>query len=173
MILTRLAPDQVHIKLVWVSGHFSEGVVRPPIWRQSDMTHYPVLLERIEHLWQQGLTDEQVAQRLNEDGFQSARHQPLTAVSIFKIRHQQGWSSALSQHRGAEKINGLWTIRGLARHLGVKIYWLYNRIRNGSLSTPDLICQPQGNYLIRDDPHLLERLRQEVKRTRRSPQSHS
>lgn len=173
VILTRLAPDQVHIKLVWVSGHFSEGVVHPPIWRQSDMTHYPVLLERIEHLWQQGLTDEQVAQRLNEDGFQSARNQPLRAVSILKIRHQQGWSSALSQHRGAEKINGLWTIRGLAGHLGVKIYWLYNRIRNGSLCTPDLICQPQGNYLIRDDPHLLERLRQEVKRTRRSPQSHS
>ena len=173
VILTRQAPDQVHVKLVWVSGHFSEGVVRPPIWRQADMSNYPALLKRFEQLWQQNLTDEQIAQRLNEEGFQSARNRAITAHTVIKIRHQQGWSSARSQHQGAEKINDLWTVQGLAKHLGVKIYWIYNRIRNGCLSEADLIRQPQGNYLIRDDPHLMERLSQAVQRTRRSPQSHS
>jgi transcriptional regulator with AAA-type ATPase domain len=173
VILTRLTPDQVHVKLVWVSGHFSEGIVRPPIWRQADMSNYPALLERIEQLWRQSLTDEHIAQQLNEEGFQSARNQSITAHTVFKIRHQQGWDSARSQHQGAEKINDMWTVQGLAKHLGVKVYWIYNRIRNGCLSEPEFIRQPQGNYLIRDDPHLMERLYQEVQRTRRSPQSYS
>ena len=174
VILTRIAPDQVQVKIVWVSGHFSQGIVYPPIWRQVDVTNYPAILERIEQLWQDGLTDKQIAVVLNEEGFHSARNLKFTPLTVLKIRHQQGWGSALSQHRGAEKINGMWTIQALAKQLGVKVCWFYNRIRNGFLSESDLVRQPQGNYLIRDDEHLMERLKQEVQRTRQSPvKSHS
>lgn len=174
VILIRLAPDRVQVKIVWVSGHFSQGIVCPPIWRQVDGTHYPAILERIEQLWQAGLTDKQIAAALNEAGFHSARNLNFTPFTVLKIRRQQGWGSALSQHRGAEKVDGMWTIQALAKQLGVKVCWFYNRIRNGFLSEPDLVRQPQGNYLIRDDEHLIERLKQEVQRTRQSPvKSHS
>lgn len=174
VILTRIAPDQVEVKVVWVSGHFSQGIVCPPTWRQVDVTNYPAILERIEQLWQTGLTDKQIAVALNEEGFHSARNLSFTPLIVLKIRHQQGWGSVLSQHRGAEKINGMWTIQALAKQFGVKVCWFYNRIRNGFLSEPDLVRQPQGNYLIRDDEHLMARLKQEVQRTRRSPvKSHS
>jgi hypothetical protein len=70
----------------------------------------------------------------------------------------------------ADKIDEMWTIHGLSRHLGVDREWFYNRIRSGFLREPDVIRKPPyGNYLIRDDTELLKRLRAEVERTRRRP----
>jgi hypothetical protein len=131
-------------------------------------------LERIEQLWKAGLTDKQIVTVLNQEGFHSARNLQFTPLTVLKIRHQQGWGSVLSQHRGAEKINGMWTIQALAKQSGVNVYWFYNRICNGFLSEPDLVRQPQGSYLIRDDEQLMARLKQEVQQTRQSPvKSHS
>jgi hypothetical protein len=67
-----------------------------------------------------------------------------------------------------DKIDEQWTIRGLARELGVEWGWVYNRIRNGFLSEPDVSRRPpHENVLIRDDAELLTRLRVEVTRSRR------
>ena len=44
-----------------------------------------------------------------------------------------------------------WTIRGLARELGVEGGWVYNRMRNGFLNEPDVSRRPpHGHVLIRD-----------------------
>lgn len=168
VILKRIAPDQVQVKIVWVSGHFSEGLVCPPIWRQADVSNYSEILERIHTLWKQGWTDKDIADVLTQEGFHTARKNDFTAHSVMKIRHRQGWESPAKIYQFADKVDGSWTIRGLASELGVKIYWLYNRIRNGFLCEPDLVLQPHGRYLIRDDEQLMTRLRQEVRRSRHS-----
>jgi len=86
-----------------------------------------------------------------------------------KIRNQHHWVSRYHQHRLADKIDGLWTIHGLSRHLGVEREWFYQRIRTGTLREPDVTRKPPyGNYLIRDDAALLARLRTAVQRSRRS-----
>jgi hypothetical protein len=80
----------------------------------------------------------------------------------------RNWVSPSHQHRLADKIEEKWTIRGLARELGVASGWVYNRIRNGFLSELDVSRKPpHGNVLIRDDAALLARLHAEVKRSRR------
>ena len=67
-----------------------------------------------------------------------------------------------------DKLDEQWTIRGLARELGVAWGWVYTRIRNGFLSEPDVSRRPpHGNVLIRDDAEVLTRLRVEVTRSRR------
>ena len=67
-----------------------------------------------------------------------------------------------------DKIDEKWTIRGLARELGVEWGWVYNRMRNGFLNEPDVSRRPpHGHVLIRDDAALLTRLRVEVTRSRR------
>ena len=67
----------------------------------------------------------------------------------------------------ADKIDDMWTIHGLSRHLGVDREWFYHRIRTGTLREPDVIRKPPyGNYLIRDDAALLARLRTAVHRSR-------
>ena len=168
VILKRLAPDRVAVKIVWVSGHFSEGVVIPPIHRQANVSGYTTMLTRVEQLWRDGYTDTRIAQTLSAEGFRSARSHRVSTATVLKMRKQNHWVSRYHQHRRAEKIDGMWTIHGLAGKLNVDRNWFYTRIKNGFLRAPDIIRKPPyDNYLIRDDPQLIARLRQEVQRTRR------
>ena len=169
VILKRVAPDRVQVKIVWVSGHFSEGVVIPPIHRQVDVSDYATMVARVEQLWQDGGTDAQIAEQLSAEGFRSARSTTLSTATVLKIRQRHHWVSRYHQHRLAEQIDGWWTVHGLARQLNVDRDWFYVRIKSGFLRAPDVIRQPPyGNYLIRNDADLIERLRHEVDRTRRS-----
>jgi hypothetical protein len=85
-----------------------------------------------------------------------------------QMRHHHRWVSRYHPHRFADTIDGMWTIHGLSRHLGVEREWFYHRIRTGTLREPDVIRKPPyGNYLIRDDATLLARLRTAVHRSRR------
>jgi len=113
-----------------------------------------------------GYTDTQIAETLSQEGFRSARRDRVLPKTILKIRNQHHWVSRYHQHRLADKIDGMWTIHGLSRHLGVEREWFYHRIRTGTLREPDVIRKPPyGNYLLRDDAALLARLRTEVNRS--------
>lgn len=168
VIVTRPATDQVAVKIIWVSGHYSEGLVIPPVLHQRQVTGYDTMVERIGQLWAQGATDAQIAETLSAEGFRSARRARVLPKTVLKIRCHHHWVSHYHQHRLADKIDGLWTIHGLSAHLGVPREWFYNRIRSGFLREPDVIRKPPyGNYLIRDAIGLLEQLRAEVKQSRR------
>jgi len=167
VIVQRTAPDRIEVKIVWVSGHFSQGVVIPPIVHQRHGTGYDTMVDRTQQLWRAGYTDTQIAETLSQEGFRSARRDRVLPKTILKIRNQHHWVSRYHQHRLADKIDGMWTIHGLSRHLGVEREWFYHRIRTGTLREPDVIRKPPyGNYLIRDDAALLARLRTEVNRGR-------
>jgi hypothetical protein len=167
-MVKRTAADRVEVKIIWASGHFSEGVVIPPVGSQRHVTGYDTMVERIQQLWAAGCSDLQIADVLSREGFRSAQRERLLAKTVMKIRHRQQWGSPYHQHRLVDKIDEKWTIRGLARELGVEWGWVYNRIRNGLLSEPAVSRRPpHGNYLIRDSAELLTRLRGEVKRSRR------
>ena len=165
MILTRIAPDRVQVKIVWVSGHFSEGVVIPPIHRQAAVTGYQEMVARIEGLWSEGRTDTEIAEVLTLEGFRSARSARVSTATVLKIRRRHHWVSRYHVHRRGVRIDGRWTVHGLAQELGVDRDWLYRRIARGTLSAPALIrTEPYGTYLIEDDPPLIERLRHEAQR---------
>lgn len=163
VILSRIAPDRVEVKIVWVSGHFSIAYVTPPIHRQADISRYTEMVARLHDLWEVGKNDADIATILTEEGFHSARSSHVTPATVLKIRNQHQWVSNYHKHRLADKVDGHWTIHGLCRELGIDKDWLYRRIYSGALCAPDVIRKPPyGNYLIRSDPELIERLRQEV-----------
>jgi DNA invertase Pin-like site-specific DNA recombinase len=164
VILKRVAPDQVEVKIVWVSGHFSVFTLTPIIHRQKDVSQYEEMVSRVHDLWQAGHNDDDIAAVLTREGFHSARSQGVLPTTVGKIRRQNHWVSNYHRHRMANKINGSWTVHGLCGELGVDRDWLYQRIYSGQLREPDVIrVLPYGNYLIRDDPALIEKLRQEIK----------
>lgn len=168
VIVTRPATDRVTVKIIWVSGHYSEGTVIPPVLHQRQVTGYDTMVERVGQLWAQGATDVQIAETLSAEGFRSARRDRVLPKTVLKIRRHQHWVSRYHQHRLADKIDGLWTIHGLAASLGVPREWFYNRIRSGFLREPDVTRKPPyGNYLIRDDAELLAQLRAAVQQSRR------
>ena len=167
VVLTRVAADRVEVKIVWVSGHFSVDYVTPPIHRQADVSRYSEMLTRIHDLWEEGKNDADIAAFLTHEGFHSARASSVKVATILKIRNQQKWVSNYHRHRMTEKIDGMWTIHGLSHELGVDRNWFYERIYKGVLQAPDVIRKPPyGNYLIRDDPALIARLRNEVHQLR-------
>jgi DNA invertase Pin-like site-specific DNA recombinase len=167
VIVKRTAADRVEVKIIWISGHVSQGTVIPPVLHQRHVTGYATMVERTRQLWSEGYTDAQIAETLSHEGFRSARRPQVLPRTILKIRNQQHWVSRYHQHRLADKIDGMWTIHGLSRHLGVEREWFYHRLRTGTLREPDVIRKPPyGNYLIHDDAALLARLQTEVHRSR-------
>jgi len=166
IVLTRLAPDSIEIKVVWVSGAYSELIVHPPVHMAANTSGYSRLVERVLDLAAQGYQDPEIARRLTAEGFRSAHTTDRVPASlVFEIRHAHGQPSLTKRFCTQEKQDGSWTIWGLARTLGVDRNWLYRRIIHGAL--PAQRDPVHGYYLIPDDPVLLEDLRAQVPTWRR------
>jgi DNA invertase Pin-like site-specific DNA recombinase len=174
VIATRLAPDQIEVKIVWISGHFSVAQVTPPIHRQADVSNYEKILARIDDLFHSGSTDAQIATQLTQEGYHTARQGRVSVATVRKLRLRNGWVRPLHQHRGVPMLNGYWTIAGLTQELGVGRRWLSQRIRQGKLEDADIQrVSGSSTYLIRNDPALLERLRRDAAASRKYDTSHS
>jgi hypothetical protein len=166
IVLTQPAPDSVEVKIVWVSGAYSELVVHAPVRTAAHTTGYAQLVERVLELAAQGYPDPEISRQLTAEGFRSAHTTDRVPVSmVFEIRHAYGQLSRINRFRTQEKQDGNWTIWGLARMLGVHRNWLYRRIISGAL--PAQREPVHGYYLIPDDPTLLENLRAQVPTGRR------
>lgn len=162
IILTRPAADRVAVKIIWVSGAYSEVCVRPPIWRTTDLEGYAQLAARVRELSAAGYQDREIARRLTLEGFHAARSDHIDGKVVGKIRRALGHASLTERCRREAKIDGQWTVYGLARELGVDRDWLYRRIYRGTV--PTTRHPTTGHYLIPADPGLLARLQAEATR---------
>ena len=118
VIVARTAPDRIDVKIVWVSGHCSQGVVIPPILRQHEVTGHDAMVVRIHQLWRDGYRDTQIADTLSREGFRSARRAQVSAATVVKIRKHHRGSVGTSSIASPTRLT-MWTIRGLAGQLGV------------------------------------------------------
>ena len=157
VILNRVTPDTIQVRIVWVSGAVSTLQVHPCIHRIVDVARYAQLVDRLRDLSTQGCTDAEIARQLSSEGFRSARRQDISAAVVVALRTRAGERSVLKRLSKEEKIDGFWTVHGLAHELGVGRDWVYNRIASGTL--PAAHYRQSHYYIIEDDPHLLARLR--------------
>jgi DNA invertase Pin-like site-specific DNA recombinase len=165
VVLSRPTPDTVEARVVWVSGAASRLAVEPPLHRSRDLRDYGRLVARILELGAEGYPDGAIAERLTAEGFRSARHRYVPKQLVEKVRRDHGQVSLTEQFRRQAKIDGRWTVSGLARELNVSADWLRQRIAAGTV--PAGRHPLTGRYLIDDDPAGLDRLRALVA-TRRS-----
>lgn len=160
LILTRPVPDTVEVRVVWVSGAMSQLTVHPPIHRAADVSDDPRVVQRVLALAAEGHPDAAMARRLTADGVRSARRPHVPTTWVATIRRAQRPPSLADQFRWQDQIEGQWTVRGLARWLGVKRSWVYHHIAAGDL--PATRHPATGHYLIPEDPARLERLRRHL-----------
>lgn len=160
VILVRPVPDTVDVKVVWVSGAVSALTAHPPIHREVDVSDYERLVDRVLALSSEGHPDQEIARRLTAEGFRSARSRFVPKKLVFRIRHAHAQTSLTQEFRGKERIEGRWTVHGLARVLNVTRNWLYDRLRRGRL--PASRHPTTGHYLIEDDSRIIDQLRKEV-----------
>lgn len=167
IILARPRPDTVEIKVVWVSGAFSILTVHPRIHRAIDVGDYERMVQRVLALAAEGYQDPGIARTLTAEGFRSARDPDGVPVRpVATVRRARGQPSLTDQFRHQEKLNGKWTVWGLARALDVDRDWLYRRINQGTLQSER--HPVTGYHLIPDEPDLLDRLRAQLPRAHRA-----
>ncbi len=161
VILRRVAPDQAEIKIVWISGHYSILHALLPVARDANITSANDMTDRIHMLFEQGITDEQMAQILTQEGYHSARKPYVSPSKVYKVRLQNRWLNLVEVHRVASKVDGYWTSHGLAVELGIEVRSVLKRIYR-HLIPPEHVHRHEvsGVYLIDDYPELLDSLRQ-------------
>jgi DNA invertase Pin-like site-specific DNA recombinase len=164
VILKREAADRVSVRIVWVSGHYSDRQVRVPVQAQTAVSGYADMVQRIGELYEQGLDDAQIAARLSQEGFRSARRSDVALNAVTTIRQAQGWHFKKGFRPLLESAGQL-TVTGLARRLGVDYPWVYRRLRNGTIAARYVTRDLQTHrYLIQDDPELITRLQTLVRK---------
>ena len=159
VILSRRSRAQVDVRVVWVSGAVTPLVVNTLAYRTTDVLNYERFVELIVTLSADGNPDRAIAERLNAEGFRSARQLCVSAELVGKLRRAQGIVGVRQQFRSQEHVAEDWTIRGLARLLEVRHRWLYDRIAKGTL--PARRHPKTGHYLIPNDPQVLAFLQAE------------
>lgn len=158
VVLSRPEQDGVEAKVVWVSGAYSVLRVTPPVLhRTNQLGNYEGLVERILKLASEGHQDTEIARRLSEEGFRSARLPYVTRPLVEKIRAKHGQPSLTGNQYSCEKIEGCWSAPGLARRLGVSEEWVRKKASEGAI--PAERHPTTKRWLIPDDPVLLERLK--------------
>ncbi len=157
VIVTRPVPDTVEARVVWVSGAVTALTVHPPILRAADVSNYEEFVAQVLRLGAEGYQDREIAERLTAAGFRAPRSSAITAALVASIRHARGQISLTEQFKTQVKVDGQWTVYGLAQELAVHRNWLYARIRRGTI--PATRHPVTGHYLIPDDPGLLDLLR--------------
>jgi DNA invertase Pin-like site-specific DNA recombinase len=161
VVLSRPEQQNIESRIVWISGAVSTLSVRTPIRRARDLRDYEVLVGEILALNAEGYPDSKIARRLTEEGFHSARgEEGVPTRFVTEVRRQHGQGSVSKMLKSQEKLEGCWTVLGLARELQVDRGRIYKLIRRGALRTQR---HPQtGNHLIEDDPELIAELRPQL-----------
>lgn len=168
VIIRRPALDQVAVRIVWISGCFSDHTGITPIWREQDVSRYEQMAERIQELCQQGYNDDRIAKQLTDEGFHSARLPQVTRISVMKVRLARKWHSPFEQCRGKDSVGDRLTVNGLAKQLRTNESTIYRFIYRRIIPADCVIRNPQvGVYLIRNDEQLIERLRQRIEENKR------
>jgi len=153
VIVKRGEPGRVALKIVWVSGHYSIREAWQPTRWLRDLPNYDELVERIEELWREGLTDTQIAAQLTGEGFRSAHSKMVTPATVGKLRLKYGWRCLPSRCCPDLEMEGYVTVAQLAARLGTYRQWIYKQIHSEWIDHGDVIRHPKYNaFLIRDDP---------------------
>ena len=159
VIIRRPTQDHVTVRIVWLSGAYSDHTTLTPIHRDREVSGYDELVVRVEQLWQEGYNDGQIAEQLSSEGYHSARSDHVTRKSVMKIRLAHKWYSPFERYRSADKVGDDWTVNGFAKRLGVNESTIYRFIYRKIIPVEAVIREPQsGIYLIRNDDVLIERL---------------
>ena len=168
VIVTRPVPDRIELRIVWISGCYTDRTAQTLIHRDQDVSGYDIMVERIHELWQQGYNDEQMAAQLTAEGFHSARSPHVTPKSVMKIRLARQWYLHTWQMRGVEEVEGFLTARGLAKRLAIDSSTVM-RFIYAHVIPPDYVTRDpvSAAYLIRNDAQLVADLQERVVNNKR------
>jgi hypothetical protein len=125
--LLRQADGMVQVRIVWRGGLVSEENVRLPVHSLQYSPAERTVADRIRRLSEEGLDNDRIVRRLNEEGFVPCRGGAFTTRIVIKLKQRYRIVSNLGKARGGNLTNA-YTLREMARQIGVHPSWIYREI---------------------------------------------
>jgi hypothetical protein len=151
--------EQVHVRIEWIGGSSTEGVVIRPIGTLSELSTYSQLCQQVQELTEAGWAAVAIAQALNEAGFRPPRSTTgFRAETVSQLQRQLGVKAPrprVGHHEGF--LPDEWWPTELARQLHIPRGTLLHWIRQGVVRARHL-DEPLHRWVVWADGAEQERL---------------
>jgi hypothetical protein len=131
----------VWVKVIWQTGATSEHWIRRSVHSYRQHSTLDHLQQRIRELNAESKMDAELAVILNREGFVPARNKSFSSGSIYLLRKQ--WNIPTVKINGSEEnpdrwVDGSYSVRGVAKLLGISEQTVFKWLRNGCLKGQQL-----------------------------------
>ena len=157
VVLRRIAPDQVHCRVVWKGGDTTSADVPVTVSSVARLSRNKEMKAAIVKLARQGKSDEAIAAQLTEQGHRSPRQMTLLRSTVRRIRLQYGVLTKGSQSH-PRRVPGYLTVTQIAEQIAVSPHWIYHRLSNGTIKPK--MRSKKRSPLFPDEPATLTRFKQ-------------
>ena len=156
VVIHRVAPDTIHVRIVWRGGDASTFDVPVSVGSLAALSRHQELEARILDRAQAGHSDEAIAVEMTVAGHRSPMRQQVLPSTVRSIRLQHGILQKRSQSH-PRRVPGYLTVPQLAAQLDVTVHWIYDRIHNGTIAIAR--DERTGLYLFPAHSNTLTKLR--------------
>jgi len=164
--------ELVDVAIEWVGGFRSQHQVLRLVGRYEQLHNYPELLALALQLSDEQMTTQQIAGRLNEEGWRPPKRRRTfngAMVRALLSRRASPGPRPRAHASGALLKPHEWRFGDLAQHLAIPHPTLYSWVRRGWVHARQLVPGAQGRWILWADEDELQRLQQ----LRRCPHSWS
>ena len=159
VMLHRARSDTVEVRAAWKGGDVTSLEVQVPVKTMESLSQFDQMQQQALKLSRQHLGDQEVAKRLTQAGFRSPSRAVVLPSTVRELRMRQGILLSPG-HPKTVQSPGCLTVTQLARRLGVRSHWIYDRIHNGTIQIA--IDKKLKVYLFPDRPKTMEQFRKLV-----------
>lgn len=153
--------ERVDIEVQWVGGHKTLTRMARPVARLEQLSYYADLVERVFHLQTKGITSDEIAQTLNEEGWRPAKRRATFNGSMVRdliYRHRKRHPPQKRTQVACALDAQEWLLPDLAAELSMPTVTLYSWLQRGWLQGRQL-DEPHRRWVIYADAKELARLR--------------
>ncbi|MFK7982474.1 MAG: recombinase family protein [Saprospiraceae bacterium] len=155
VVVHRIEQDKLQIRIVWKGGATTTNLIRINVGSFSALSDAKQMEEQIVELAKKGISDQQIALKLTQQGHRSPMNETVltSTVKTIRLRHRILINPSQSHPR---KVPGYLTISQLSKKLQVWDYWIYDRINNQTIQIEK--NKETRGYLFPDNPKTIENL---------------
>lgn len=157
--------EQVQLTIEWVGGACTRAQLIRPVAKLTQLSNYSQLCERLQSLAHAGLSPEDIAQCLNQEGFHPPkRRATFNREGVRDLMRRLGIAPPRAAAREREQLaENEWWLPELARVIGMPDITLYDWVRRGWVKARQQE-QPPRRWIVWADSTEIERLRQHRQR---------
>jgi DNA invertase Pin-like site-specific DNA recombinase len=157
VVLRRLQPDRVSVRVVWRGGAITSSEVAVSVGKFAWLSGAKEMEEAILEMARAGQSDKSIAEHLTAQGHRSPRREVMLESTVKNIRRSHGFFHRACQSH-PRRVDGCLTVPQLARKLDVPKHWVYDRIHNGTIAVQK--DDRTGGYLFPDKQKMIQQFRQ-------------